>query len=264
MQKFESTSSTWVKVTSWLRQRLEQAGLANSALFKVALFLLPITAFVFVQDFFAIWTLSISATVATVALQLEYLNAKARTRGRLIQEEWPTVLESLESAAQSSMPLLNSIRDLGESSNLLVASEFAYACHLCDRGVSLDTALEQLKPRLGLAICDSTIETLRVVNDSGGAGFVSALRHQAKAIRDDTALFQQVAAKQGWVRGTAKVAVAAPWLIVILLASRPENAQAYSSAQGSLLLLAGLLASMLAIRLIALIGAIDERRRVLA
>ena len=128
----------------------------------------------------------------------------------------------------------------------------------------LDTALAQLKPRFGLAMCDSTVETLRVVNDSGGAGFVAALRQQAKSIRDDSALFQQIAAKQGWVRGTAKVAVAAPWLIVILLATRNENAQAYSSVQGSLLLLAGLVASMLAIRLISLIGAIDEQRRVLA
>jgi tight adherence protein B len=251
-------------VTSWLRQRLEQAGLANSATFRFALFLLPTLVFVLVQDFFEIFTLSLSATVATVALALEYLNAKARTRGRLIQEEWPTVLESLESAAHSSMSLLDSLRDLGESSNLLVATDFAHACELCDRGVSLDIALEQLKPRFGLAICDSTVETLRVVNDSGGTGFVAALRHQAQSIRDDTALFQQIAAKQGWVLGTAKVAVAAPWLVVILLASRQENAQAYSSAQGSLLLLAGLLASMVAIRLIALIGAIDERRRVLA
>lgn len=251
-------------MTSWLRQRLEQAGLADSAKFKFGSCLLPIVIFVAVQDVFEIWLLSLAATVATVALELEYLNVKARSRGRFIQEEWPTVLESLESAAQSSISLLDSMRDLGESTNLLVASDFTFACDLCDRGISLDTALAQLKPRFGLAICDSTVETLRVVNDSGGAGFVAALRQQAKSIRDDSALFQQIAAKQGWVRGTAKVAVAAPWLIVILLATRHENAQAYASVQGSLLLLAGLVASMLAIRLISLIGAFDEQRRVLA
>jgi tight adherence protein B len=77
-------------------------------------------------------------------------------------------------------------------------------------------------------------------------------------------MFQQIAAKQGWVLGTAKVAVAAPWLIVILLASQPDNAKAYSSAAGSLLLLSGLVASIVAVRLISLIGAIDEPRRVLA
>lgn len=251
-------------MTSWLRQTVEQAGLANSAKFKFSSILLPVVVFVVVQDFIEISLLSFAATVATVALELEYLNTKARNRGRMIQEEWPTVLESLESAAQSSMSLLDSLRDLGESTNLLVAGDFAFACGLCDRGVSLDAALEQLKPRFGLPMCDSTIETLRVVNDSGGVGFVAALRHQAKSIRDHSALVQQISAKQGWVRGTAKVAVAAPWLIVILLASRPENAKAYSSAQGSLLLLAGLVASILAIRLISLIGAIDEPRRVLA
>jgi len=251
-------------VTRWLRQRIEQAGLANSAKFKFSSCLLPVIVFAITQDAFDISLLSLAATVATVALALEYLNTKARNRGRLIQEEWPTVLESLESAAQSSMSLLESLRDLGESTNLLVAPDFAFACELCDRGVSLDAALEQLKPRFGLPMCDSTIETLRVVNDSGGAGYVAALRHQAKSIREDSTMFQQIAAKQGWVLGTAKVAVAAPWLIVILLASQPDNAKAYSSAAGSLLLLSGLVASIVAVRLISLIGAIDEPRRVLA
>jgi tight adherence protein B len=251
-------------VVSWVRLKLEQAGLTNSAKFKFGSVLFPIIVFVIFQDIFQIWLLSFSATVATIALGLEYLGSKARSRVRLIHDEWTTVLESLESAAQSSMPLLDSLRDLGESTNLVVARDFAYACNLCDRGESLDMALQSLKPRFGLAICDSTVETLRVVNESGGAGFVAALRNQAKAIRDDSAVFQQIAAKQGWVRGTAKVAVAAPWVIVILLASRPENAQAYSSAQGSLLLFGGLVASVMAIRLISLIGGFDEQRRVLA
>lgn len=223
-----------------------------------------ILVFGFVQDVFEVLLLSVSVTIAGLALALEWLNIRARARGRQLQEEWPTVLESLESAAQSGMSLIDSMRDLAESSHLLVAKDFAYACDLCDRGVSLDSALAELKPRFGQGFCDSTIETLRLVNDSGGAGFASALRHQARTLRGATAVSQQVQAKQGWVIGTAKIAVAAPWIIVTLLSSRPENAAAYSSVTGSLLLLLGLLASLLAVRLIGRIGRIDEQRRVFA
>jgi tight adherence protein B len=58
--------------------------------------------------------------------------------------------------------------------------------------------------------------------------------------------------------------VAAPWLIVVLLSGRPENAAAYSSLQGSMLLFAGLAASILAVYLISKIGKTDEQIRVLA
>jgi hypothetical protein len=51
---------------------------------------------------------------------------------------------------------------------------------------------------------------------------------------------------------------------VILLASREENADAYSSIQGSLLLLLGLFASVLAIRLITRIGRVENQTRVFA
>ena len=251
-------------MTSRISLSLQQAGLANSLRIKLAAVLMPLLVFAVVQDLFRILLLSVSATVATVAVELEFLNSKAQARRRQIEDEWPTVLESLESAAQSSMSLIDSLRDVAESAHLLVAKDFLFACELCDRGVRIDQALAQLKPRFGLAACDSTIETLRLVNDSGGAGYISALRHQSLAIRESSNISQQIAAKQGWVVGTAKIAVAAPWLIVVLLATRPENVSAFASIEGSLILLIGLLASIFAIRLVAIIGSVDNTQRVLA
>jgi tight adherence protein B len=220
--------------------------------------------FAFVQDVFQVWILSVSVCVALLALAIETLSIKARARARQVSDEWPSVLESFESAAQSGMSLLDSIRDLAESTQLLVSKDFAFAVQLCDLGLGLDAALTQLKQRFGLSICDSTIETLRLVNDSGGAGYLSALRHQSRAIRASSSVSLQIQAKQGWVLGTAKIAVAAPWLIVVLLSGRPENVAAYSSLQGSMLLLAGLAASVVAVYLITQIGKTEEQIRVLA
>jgi tight adherence protein B len=162
------------------------------------------------------------------------------------------------------MTILDSLRDLAESSHLLAARDFAQVCEACDRGASLDSALERLKANFGLAICDLTIETLRMVNSVGGAGFVSALAHQTAAIRERSLLNEQIQAKQGWVLGTAKIAVVAPWLIVFMLATRGENAESYNSLQGAGVLLAGLAASILALRLISHIGRLETNLRVLA
>ena len=251
-------------MTNWLRLRFDQAAVANPMRLQVIAVVLLLLVFALVQDVFQVWILSLSVCVAALALALEALSLKAKARARQIADEWPAVLESLESAAQSGMSLLDSIRDLAESTQLLVSKDFAFACHLCERGLGLDTALAQLKNRFALSICDSTIETLRLVNDSGGAGYLSALRHQSRAIRSGSSIAQQVQAKQGWVLGTAKIAVAAPWLIVVLLSGRPENAAAYASVQGSFLLLAGLAASVVAVFLIGKIGKVDEQIRVLA
>lgn len=251
-------------MTNWLRLRFEQAAIPNPIHLQVATGVLLLLVFALVQDTFGVWVLSLSVGVALLALAIETLNLKARARARQISEEWPSVLESLESAAQSGMSLLESMRDLAESTQLLVSKDFAFACQLCDRGAGLDASLAQLKQRFALSICDSTIETLRLVNDSGGAGYLPALRHQSRAIRASSSVSQQIEAKQGWVLGTAKIAVAAPWLIVVLLSGRLENAAAYSSPQGSMLLVAGLAASVLAVYLIGRIAKVDEQIRVFA
>lgn len=251
-------------MTSKFRQKLTQADVGNPFRALTLSALLVLFVFAVVQDAFGVLLLSVSICVAVIALGLEALEIRIRARGKQIRAEWPTVVESLESAAQSSMSLLESLRDLADSTHLLVAKDFEFVCQLCDRGVGLDAALAQLKPRLGLGICDSTIETMRLVHDSGGHGFQAALRQQRLIIRESNSVAQQIAVKQGWVLGTAKISVAAPWVIVILLASRQENAEAYSSIQGSLLLLLGLFASVLAIQLITRIGRVDNQARVFA
>lgn len=251
-------------MTNWFRVRFEQAAIPNPIRVQVAVAIALLVVFAVMQDLFGVWVLSFAASVGLLALAIEALEQKAKSRARKVAEEWPAVLESLESAAQSGMSLLDSLRDLAESGQLLVSRDFAFVCQLCYSGLGLDSALEKLKPRFSLSICDSTIETLRLVNDSGGAGYLPALRHQQRAIRASVSISQQIQTKQGWVLGTAKIAVAAPWLIVVLLSGRPETAETYASLEGSLLLFSGLAASVLAICLINKIGKIDEQIRVLA
>ena len=44
-----------------------------------------------------------------------------------------------------------------------------------------------------------------------------------------------IAARQSWTVVSARVAVAAPWLTLALLCTRPESAAAYRSATGALI-----------------------------
>ena len=251
-------------MVSWLRTSISQAGFRDSLKLRTLGLLPVLLAFALVQDLLQVTVLSAAVALGVLGAELEALGVKARARTRQIEEEWPSVIESLESAAQAGLGLLESLRDIAESSQLTVATEFAALCNECDSGVRLDEALKRLKGRLALPCSDLTIETLRLANDSGSEGYQQTLHNQAKSIRERRAWAQQISAKQGWVLGTAKVAVTAPWLIVALLAMRSENAQVYNSEIGSVLLAAGLFASFVAIRLISLMGRIDLHKRVFA
>jgi len=59
------------------------------------------------------------------------------------------------------------------------------------------------------------------------------------------------------------VAVAAPWLVLALLSTRPEAARAYATAAGATVLGAGALASVVAYRLMLRLGRLPEEERIL-
>jgi tight adherence protein B len=62
----------------------------------------------------------------------------------------------------------------------------------------------------------------------------------------------------------ARVAAAAPWLVLVLVASRPQGAQAYDSLGGLIVLAGGAAATVVGYRLMVALGRLPEEPRVLA
>ena len=124
------------------------------------------------------------------------------------------------------------------------------------------SCLERFKNEVGDASADRLVELLRIANFSGGVGYHEALRHQVHVLRSDLALWGELESKQGWVTGTAKLALAAPWFIVAVLCTRPENLAIYSSQSGTALLVSGLIVSMFAFRLIQKLGTLRKPTRI--
>ncbi len=208
--------------------------------------------------------LTLAVAVGVIAIEYELVLQKANRRQKQILEAWPIVLESLESAAISGMSILESLRDLAESEHLFVSREFAQCCREIDSGIGLDESLRKLKGQLANPAADATIELIVITNQFGSAGYVSSLRNQATSLRGETNLQRELAAKQGWVFGTAKLAVAAPWLIVTVLSLRSENAEIYRASTGTSILLIGLVASSFALWLVYRIGKTTFTSRVFA
>ena len=91
---------------------------------------------------------------------------------------------------------------------------------------------------------------------------VANLNRLASDIRQQGSLDAELKAKQGWVSGTAKLGLAAPWLIVCFLNQRPEAHAFYSSGAGFNLLLVGQIVCLLAYGLIHLLSGLPVSKRV--
>jgi tight adherence protein B len=108
---------------------------------------------------------------------------------------------------------------------------------------------------------DRIVETLRMARQVGGTDLTTVLRALASSVRADAALRGEVEARQSWTRGAAVLGVAAPWLVLALLATRPEGAQAYATPEGVSLVLAGAALSVLAYQLMMRLGRLPEAQR---
>jgi tight adherence protein B len=185
-------------------------------------------------------------------------------RRRQVAQAWPEVLDSLVSASTSGFSVFDSLMELATSGPPSIRPYFKQLEKDIESGLELNVSLDRMRESMADLNVDRLVELVRVVSAAGGQGFYLALRNQAKQVREDLALRGELESKQGWVSGTAKVAILAPWLVVGMLCARQENVAAYSSYQGSTILIIGLVVSIFAYRLVQLLGSTSQPQRVFA
>jgi len=251
-------------VLKWFRSTLDGAGFGRFGLIPtlVAVALGAAMVFALAMQLVPVPAFAASVSIGSLGLTAELLTMRAKARRREIALVWPEVLDSLVSSSSAGISIAESFEDLGKSGPLLLRSQFAELCQDLEFGSTLEGALRKFKNNLGEVHSDRLVEVITLATAAGGGGFYEALRTQATVTRQELALWGEIESKQGWVAGTAKIAVAAPWIIVVLLASRPENLAAYSSETGSMILIIGLVVSVFAYRLIQLLGSVVQPHRV--
>jgi tight adherence protein B len=201
------------------------------------------------------------AAVAGAAVPIIWLRAR---RARLVRSRralWPDVCDLLIASVRAGMSLPDAVAGLAESAPGPLRPAFAvYARDLAASG-HFDSAVQRLKANLGDAVADRIVETLRMARQVGGTELTPVLRALAESVRADATLRAEVEARQSWIRGAAVLGVAAPWVILAMLAMRPEGASAYGSPEGLVLIIAGAAVSFVAFRVMLRIGRLPEPRR---
>ena len=92
-----------------------------------------------------------------------------------------------------------------------------------------------LLARLADPVATQVIAVVRLADEVGGSSLGSVLRALSASLRQDASVRAEIAARQSWTIVSARVAVAAPWLTLALLCTRPESAAAYRSLAGAVI-----------------------------
>ena len=266
----------WMACTSepprWRSERsrrlsdlLVQAGVGRTspAVFVVGSLVLGLVVLLVFLGVSRAWPIAVAFGLIALAAPYALVSARARARRTRLREIWPETVDTLVSGVRAGMSLPEALGNLGARGPEAVRAEFTAFSVDYASTARFDTCLDRLKARFADPVADRIVEALRLAHEVGGTDLTVLLRNLARMLREDMRTRGELEARQSWTVNGARVAVAAPWLVLALLSTRPEAARAYATAAGATVLGAGALASVVAYRLMLRLGRLPEEERIL-
>src|SRR5690606_23039198 len=205
--------------------------------------------------------LAVLAGLAGASAPVLFLRSRRLRLLKARRQLWPDVCDLLIASIRVGLSLPDAIATLAESAPGMVRPAFAVFARDLRATGRFETSLDRLKATVADPIADRIVETLRMARQVGGTELTGVLRALSSSVRADAALRGEVEARQSWIRGAAVLGVVAPWVILVLLAMRPEGAEAYASPEGVLVICGGAVVSVIAFRIMVRIGRLPEPRR---
>lgn len=191
------------------------------------------------------------------------VRGRARRRQAKLREVWPEVVDHLSSGVRAGLALPEAISQLAERGPEELREPFARFAEDYRATGRFAECLDVLKARLADPVADRIVEALRITRDVGGTDLGRLLRTLSQFLRDDARTRGELEARQSWTVGAARLAAGAPWVVLALLSTRAEAAQAFNTAAGVAVLVAGAASCLLAYRMMLRIGRLPEEVRVL-
>jgi tight adherence protein B len=210
-------------------------------------------------------TVTISLAFAVFGFVLPYAQVRrlAARRQADLREVWPEVVDNLGSAVRAGLSLPEALSALSLRGPEVLRPPFArFAAEYRSSG-RFGACLDRLKDDLADPVGDRIVETLRVAREVGGSDLGRVLRTLATFLREDARARAELETRQGWVVQAARLAVTAPWVVLLLLATQSTTLDAYDSPLGTALLVIGGGVCLIAYRLMLWIGRLPQDVRVL-
>ena len=209
-------------------------------------------------------SIAISCIFAGLAATASLLYTKKSQNKRIaaITSAWPEVIDHLISGIQSGLSITETLIGLSTRGPLVLREYFAEFGERMKVDGDFSAALLRLKVQCGQHGSDQIFEAIAVSKSLGGNELLNILRTVGTFLRQDLALRREIEVKHGWIKNSAHLSAAAPWLLLLLLSSQPSTAQAFSTSAGILILITGLVMTAVAYVWMDRLGRLPELPRV--
>lgn len=255
-----------VRSSGRLRELLDRAGLGQVSTigFVLLCVVLGLGTTLLIQLVSGTPPVAIAFGVMGAYLPAAMVAGRARRRLREFAEVWPEAVDNLASAVRAGMSLPDALGGLatrGPEPLREAFDQFALDYQVSGR---FGECLDRLKARLADPTGDRVIEGLRVAREVGGGELGRLLRNLSGYLRDDARTRSEMEARQAWTVNGARLAVAAPWLVLLFMTFQSEVIRRYSSPAGVVVLAVGAATCFVAYRLMMRIGRLPTERRILS
>ena len=206
----------------------------------------------------------IALAFGTLAAGIAFVTVRAKNNlnEAALIAAWPEVIDHLMSGIQSGLSLTESLAGLATRGPEVLRPAFTqFKATLYGSG-DLTQAIDELKALFAHHGSDQIFEALIISKALGGSELLQILRSLGDFLRQDLALRREIEVKHGWIKNSAHLSAAAPWILLLLLSTQPSTAAAYSTPTGAMILIAGLVMTAIAYIWMNRLGRLPQTPRV--
>ena len=251
------------RASSRLRLLLDEAGMTRVSSTRVV----AASAVCFLVVAFAVTGIASSVPVGVLfglgASWAPFALARSRRvkRRKRFREAWPDAIATLISGVRAGMSLPEACGSIGERGPVDLRPAFASFRSTYRSTGSFITSLDRLRAELSDPTADRIFVALKLAHEVGGTDLVRVLRTLGNFVREDLRLRKEIEARWSWTVSAARVAAAAPWIVLLLMSTQPEAARAYNSSTGLTTMMVGATCTLVGYRLMLKAAQLPEQQR---
>ncbi len=204
------------------------------------------------------------AAVAAAATPVVLLRRRAAAARRAVRTAWPDAVDQLLASVRAGLSLPEAVADLARTGPVPLRPMFGRFADDHRVTGAFAQALDSLQAELADPVADRVCAALRLAREVGGTDLGAVLVALSGMLREEARIRAEITARQSWTVTAARLAVAAPWLTLALLCTRPDAARAYTSPAGGVVLAVAALLSVAAYVAMRRIGRLPDDERVVA
>lgn len=206
--------------------------------------------------------IALTFSLLTIVITIIVAKRSISKRFDAMNVAWPEVIDHLVTGIQSGLSITESLIGLSTRGPEVLRPFFIeFAGSMKARG-NFNISLAKLKIDCAQPGSDQIFEAISISKTLGGAELLTILRTVGTFLRQDLALRREIEVKHGWIRNSAHLSAAAPWLLLLLLSTQPATARAFSTSSGVLILFLGVAMTAIAYLWMNRLGRLPQLPRV--